>query len=69
LTTLLYAGLEVVPPFTRLAIRVLDTLGPWVGIAAPFRMTSDWTDLLCLVEVPLAVVYGEWRLGGSRRRS
>jgi len=65
-TGVLYAALEVVPPVTRLALRLLGTVGPWVGIVAPFRMTSDWTDLLCLLELPLTVAYGEWRLGVSR---
>jgi hypothetical protein len=61
-TALLYAGLEVVPPFTRLVLRALALIGPHIGIARPFRMTSDWSDLLCLALVPLAVAYGRRRL-------
>jgi len=63
--TVVFASLEVVPPVTRLALRVLGTVGPLVGVAGPFRMTSDWTDLLCLLFVPLAVAYGRRRLDGG----
>jgi hypothetical protein len=62
--TALFAGLEVVPPFTDWALRWLSRIGPCVGIARPFRMTEDWTDLLCLALVPLAVVYGHRRCEG-----
>lgn len=61
-TTLLFAGLEEVAPFTRFAIRCLSNVGPLIGVSAPFRMTSDWTDLLCLVAVPVAIAYGRQRL-------
>lgn len=64
-TALLFAGLEVVPPFTRWTLDLLHELGPFIGINRPFRMTSDWTDLFCLLLVPLAVVYGRRRLGVS----
>jgi hypothetical protein len=60
--TVLFASLEVVDPVARLAVRVLGAIGPGVGIARPFRMTSDWTDLLCLALVPVAASYGWNRL-------
>jgi hypothetical protein len=59
---LLYGGLEVVPPVTRLALRALALVGPALGIHRPFQMTSDWSDLACLVFVPLSVLYGQRRL-------
>lgn len=62
-TAALFATLEVVPPFTRVTIALLDRIGPYLGIHRPFRMTADLTDLLCLVFVPLAVWYGARRLG------
>jgi hypothetical protein len=65
-TALLFGGLEVVPPVTDLALRALARIGPYVGIARPFRMTSDWTDLLCLALVPLAVAYGLHRVEPGR---
>jgi hypothetical protein len=61
--TAVYAGLEVVTPFTHVVIRALETIGPWFGIVRPFQMTSDWTDLICLLMVPAAVAHGQWRLG------
>ena len=69
--SLLYAGLEVVPPVTKCALRVLALVGPALGIDRPFKMTSDWSDLACLVFVPMAVLYGRRRLAtiGARRCS
>jgi hypothetical protein len=60
--TVLYVGLEIVAPFTRFAIHILGCVGPYVGIRRGFVMTSDWTDLLCLPLIPLAVLYGRRRL-------
>ena len=62
LTGALFAALEVVPPVTRFALNLLGLLGPQVGIMRPFRMTSDWTDLFCLLLIPAAMAYGRWRL-------
>jgi hypothetical protein len=61
-TAVLFTALEIVPPVTSLALRCLERIGPTLGIAGRFRMTSDPTDLACLVFVPLAVWYGERRL-------
>jgi hypothetical protein len=57
-----FAGLEVVEPLARAAIHGLEAIAPYVGIHGRFRMTSDWTDLLCLAGVPCAVLYGRRRL-------
>jgi hypothetical protein len=62
ITALLFTALEVIPPFTRLALRMLGSIGPPIGIAGPFRMTSDWTDLFCLALIPASVAYGWGRL-------
>lgn len=61
-TALLFAGLEVVPPFTDAVIAFLDRLGPYLLIQGRFQMTADVTDLFCLLLIPLAVFYGERRL-------
>lgn len=61
-TASLFAALEVVPPFTRLALDALDRVGPYLGIHRRFRMTSDWTDLACLLLVPVSFAYGQLRL-------
>ena len=61
-TASLFAALEVVPPFTRLALDALDRVGPTLGIHRRFRMTSDWTDLACLLLVPISFTYGYLRL-------
>jgi len=61
-TASLFAALEVVPPFTRLALDVLDRVGPYLGLHRRFRMTSDWTDLACLLLVPVSLAYGRIRL-------
>jgi hypothetical protein len=61
-TGALFAALEVAPPVTRFALDVLTALGPRIGIERPFRMTSDWTDLFCLLLIPVALAYGRWRL-------
>ena len=58
-----FASLEVVPACMALALRALTAVGPQLGLHGTFRMTSDWTDLYCLVMVVLAVVYGRRRLG------
>jgi hypothetical protein len=63
LTVALFTTLEMVPPFTRLALLALAAIGPHLGIARRFQMTSDWTDLLCLLLVPAALAYGARRLG------
>jgi hypothetical protein len=60
-TVAVFASLEVVPPVTRAAIHALDAITPYVGIHARSRMTSDWSDLLCLACVPCAVRYGKRR--------
>jgi hypothetical protein len=65
-TASLFVALEIVPPFTRLVIECLDSVGPYLGIHRRFRMTSDWTDLACVPLVVAAVAYGRARL---RRRS
>jgi hypothetical protein len=62
LTAAVYTAQEVVPPFTRFALTVLRAVGPRMGIHGVFELTSDWTDLLCLVLVPVAVWYGGRRL-------
>jgi hypothetical protein len=61
-TAVLYTAQEVVPPFTRFALSVLRAIGPPMGIRGTFTLTSDWTDLLCLVLIPVAVGYGSRRL-------
>ena len=61
-TASLFAALEVVPPFTRLVLSCLDGVGPYLGIHRRFRMTSDWTDLACLLLVPISFIYGHLRL-------
>ena len=43
-TASLFAALEVIAPFTRLALDCLDRVGPYLGIHRRFRMTSDGTD-------------------------
>ena len=66
-TGALFAALEVVPPVTRFALEVLGALGPRLGIMRPFRMTSDWTDLFCLLLIPAALAYGRWRLADGAK--
>jgi hypothetical protein len=61
-TAFLYVGLEVVPPFTRFTVGLLRYIGPYLGIHRRFQMTEDWTDLVCVLLVPIAVVYGQRRL-------
>jgi hypothetical protein len=61
-TAVLYTAQEVVPPFTRFALSVLRAIGPRMGIRGSFTLTSDWTDLFCLVLIPVAVGYGSSRL-------
>jgi hypothetical protein len=61
ITAVLFTALEVVPPVTRVALDVLSAIGPRLGITRPFRMTSDWTDLFCLILIPVAVAYGRRR--------
>jgi hypothetical protein len=61
-TGILYTLQEVVPPFIRLALAVLRTIGPWLGIHRRFQLTSDWTDLFCLLLIPVAAAYGSRRL-------
>jgi hypothetical protein len=62
LTAALFTALEVVPPCTALALHALAIVGPRLGIHGTFRMTSDWTDLFCLVMIVPAVAYGRYRL-------
>jgi hypothetical protein len=61
-TAVIFTALEVVPPVTRWALAGLSAVGPFLGIAGRFRMTTDWTDLCCLLLIPLAVRYGDKRL-------
>jgi hypothetical protein len=61
-TATIYTAQEIVPPFTRFALVVLRAIGPRMGIHGAFQLTSDWTDLACLVLVPVAVWYGRRRL-------
>jgi len=61
-TGALFAALEVVAPVTTFALNLLGELGPRLGIMRPFRMTSDWTDLFCLLLIPAALAYGRRRL-------
>ena len=61
-TAVLYTAQEVIPPFTRFALGVLRAVGPLLGIHRRFQLTSDWTDLGCLLLVPLAFHYGARRL-------
>jgi hypothetical protein len=63
-TAMLFVGLEVVHPMTRLTIGLLDAIGPYLGITRGFRMTEDWTDLFCVLLVPLSLRYGAHRLAG-----
>jgi hypothetical protein len=58
----LFTAQEVVPPFTALALRALHDLGARFGLRGAFRMTRDWTDLLCLPLVIAAVAYGQRKL-------
>lgn len=68
-TIAVYTAQEVVPPFARLSLTVLRAIGPRMGIHGVFELTSDWTDLLCLLLVPVAVSYGARRLRGARGRN
>ena len=61
-TAALYTAQEIVPPFTRWALAVLRVIGPLLGIHRHFQLTADWTDLVCLLLVPVAFVYGARRL-------
>jgi hypothetical protein len=61
-TAALFTALEIVPPFTRLALDCLERVGPLLGIRGRFRMTSDWTDLACVPLVAIAAAYGHARL-------
>lgn len=61
-TAAVFTALEVVPPVTRWVLSGLSAVGPVLGIAGRFRMTADWTDLFCLLLIPLAVRYGDKRL-------
>jgi hypothetical protein len=63
-TAMLFVGLEVVLPMTRLTIGLLDAIGPYLGLTRGFRMTEDWTDLFCVLLVPLSLRYGAHRLAG-----
>jgi hypothetical protein len=62
LTAILFTAQEIVPPFIDLALRILRAIGPRVGIHGRFTLTSDWTDLFCLLLIPLSVLYGGRRL-------
>jgi hypothetical protein len=66
ITTVIYTAQEISPAFARFALTVLRAVGPRMGIRGVFELTSDWTDLLCLVLVPMAVWYGSRRVRGSR---
>jgi hypothetical protein len=68
-TAVLYTAQEVMPPFTRFALSVLRAIGPRMGIRGSFTLTSDWTDLFCLVLIPLAVGYGNRRLARLASRA
>jgi hypothetical protein len=61
-TAAVFTALEVIPPVTRWVLAGLSAVGPVLGIAGRFRMTADWTDLLCLLLIPLSVRYGDRRL-------
>lgn len=61
-TSILYTAQEVIPPFTRFALGVLRVAGPLLGIHRRFQLTSDWTDLGCLLLIPVAFAYGARRL-------
>jgi hypothetical protein len=73
ITAVLYTLQEVVPPFIRFALAVLRIVGPWLGVHRGFQLTSDWTDLFCLLLIPVATLYGARRLGrlstGSQKPS
>lgn len=64
-TASIFTALEVVPPVTGLALVWLSAVGPYLGISGRFQMTRDWTDLFCLLLIPLAVAYGKARLTGD----
>ncbi len=64
----LYTAQESVPPFTRFSLAVLRAIGPRLGIHGVFELTSDWTDLFCLLLVPAAVAYGSRRLRSAAGR-
>jgi hypothetical protein len=68
-TASLFAALEVVAPFTRLTLNLLERVGPYLGIQRRFRMTSDWTDLACLLLVPASFAYGRLRLRKLGRKA
>jgi hypothetical protein len=57
-TALLFTALEVVPAASALAVGLLRSLGPYLGLGRSFAMTSDWTDLACVPMVLLAYLYG-----------
>jgi len=61
-TTGLYTAQEIIPPFTRFALGLLREIGPRLGIHRHFQLTSDWTDLFCLLLIPVAVAYGSRKL-------
>jgi hypothetical protein len=44
ITAMLYTGLEIVPPFTRVALAALTATGPRLGIAARFAASGYLDD-------------------------
>jgi hypothetical protein len=56
-----YAAQEIWPAFTRLFLAALRVVGGPLGLGH-FGLTSDLTDLLTLLMVPLAFAYGSRRL-------
>jgi hypothetical protein len=64
---LTFTALEVCPPVAGLACSLLTIIQQWLGIAGPFVMTPDCTDLLALGMIPTAMLWGLRRLHGSDR--
>jgi hypothetical protein len=65
LAAFVFTAQEVWPPFQEGFLAALRVVGAPLGLRY-FVLTSDWSDLLALLVVPLAVAYGWKRLKTSR---
>ena len=54
----LFAALELSPAAIAAFCRGNEQVAGWLGIERPCRLTADPTDLLALIMVPLAYLYG-----------
>jgi hypothetical protein len=65
LAAFIFTALEVWPPFQEGFLAALRVVGAPLGLRR-FVLTSDWSDLLALLMVPLAVAYGWKQLSKGR---